>query len=253
MGQIDKDTGPRDFPWLTEYDIAHRGLHSLGSAQEENTLSAVQSAVEAGYAVEVDVRATADGIIIVFHDETLDRMTNGSGPVRKLGFAQMQKYLVGNSGAPAPSLPDILEAVDERRPVFVEIKSSKDTDIQMVCAGVRHCFEGYGGPVAVMSFDPRIVTWFKRYMPKYARGLVIGREFLLSWRNRTALSFWLKRTKPDFVACDINLMPNAFCSRWRKSKKPLLTWTVKDKAHEEVGRKHADALIFERPAVAGNA
>jgi len=251
MGQIDKETGVRSFPWLTEYDIAHRGLHTAGTREEENTVPAVQAAVNGGYAVEIDVQATVDGIIIVFHDDTLDRMTDGTGPVGKLGFAQIQKHIVGNSGAPAPSLPDVMEAIDSKTPLFVEIKSGKDTNVQLLCAGVRHCFEGYGGPITVMSFDPRILTWFKAYMPKYARGLVVGREFLLSWRNRTALSFWLRRTKPDFLACDVNLLPNSVCAKWRKSGKPLLTWTVKDKKMEYIARQHADALIFERPAVAG--
>lgn len=252
MGQIDKDTGNRNFPWLTEYDIAHRGLHSEGTREEENTVAAVRAAVDAGYSVEIDVQATVDGIIIVFHDQTLDRMTDGTGSVGKLGYAQIQKYLVGNSGEPPPSLPDVMEAVNSERPIFIEIKSSKKTDIQQLCAGVRHCFEGYGGDIAVMSFDPRILTWFKAYMPRYARGMVVGREFLLNWRNRTALTFWLRRTKPDFIACDVNLLPNGLCARWRKSGKPLLTWTVKDKKLEAVARQHADALIFERPAVVGS-
>lgn len=252
MGQIDKEVGTRGFPWLTEYDIAHRGLHKAGTPAEENTIAAVKLALESGYAVEVDVRATVDGIIVVFHDETLDRMTDGTGRVSKLGFAQLQKFMVGNSGLPAPSLPDVMETVDSQRPLFVEIKSSKETNIQLLCAGVRHCFEGYGGPIAIMSFDPRILSWFKSYMPRYARGLVVGREFLLSWRHRTALSFWLRRTKPDFVACDVNLLPNSVCERWRKHGRPLLTWTVKDEKMESIARKNADVLIFERPAVAGS-
>lgn len=249
MGQIDKETGTRSFPWLTEFDIAHRGLHTPGSKEEENTVAAVIAAISAGFAVEVDVRATVDGIIVVFHDETLDRMTDGTGPLSKLGFSQLQQYNIGNSEQPAPSLPDVMEAIGEKQPLFIEIKSSKDTNIQLLCAGVRHCFEGHGSKVAIMSFDPRILTWFKTYMPKYARGLVVGREFLLSWRHRTALSFWLRRTKPDFMACDVNLLPNSLCERWRKNGKPLLTWTVKDKKMEAIARKHADALIFERPAV----
>lgn len=252
MGQIDKEVGTRSFPWLTELDIAHRGLHSLGTEAEENTILAVNKALEAGYAVEVDVRATVDGIIVVFHDETLDRMTEGTGALSKLGFSQVQKYNIGNSGHPAPSLPDVMETIDSKRPLFIEIKSSKETNIQLICAGVRHCFEGYGGPIAIMSFDPRILTWFKAYMPRYARGLVVGREFLLGWRHRTALSFWLRRTNPDFMACDVNLLPNGLCEKWRKKGKPLLTWTVKDEKMEAIARKHADALIFERPAVVGS-
>lgn len=251
MGAVEKSGGTRSFPWLTGQDVAHRGLHVPGTRQEENTLAAVKAAIAAGFGVEIDVRATVDGIIIVFHDATLDRMTDGKGPIKQLGFAQMQNYIVGNSGEPAPSLPDVLEAVDGEQPIFIEIKSSKDTNIQMVCAGVRHCFEGYGGPVAVMSFDPRVVSWFKTYMPKYARGLVVGREFLLNWRNRLALGWFLWRSKPDFLACDINLLPNGLCSRWRKQGKPLLTWTVKNKKMEEIAREHADALIFEPPAVIG--
>jgi glycerophosphoryl diester phosphodiesterase len=242
--------GQRHFPWLTEFDIAHRGLFEAGTEREENTLAAVQAAVDGGYAVEIDVRTTVDDIVVVFHDELLDRMTNGTGAVSTWGFRQLRdEFTVGNSGKPIPSLPDVLDTVDRERPLFVEIKSSRRRSPQKVCAGVRHAFEGYGGPVAVMSFDPRVVQWFGDYMPKYARGLVIGREFLLSMKARIALMFWVRKCKPDFIACDVNLLPNSFCTSWRNKGKPLLTWTVRDKKMEAIAREHADAIIFEKPAV----
>ena len=184
-----------------------------------------------------------------FHDETLDRLTDGNGAVSKWGFKQLQQYVVGNTGAGIPTLADVMEVINEEVPVFIELKSPVHGEIQQLCAGVRHCFEGYKGPVAVMSFDPRIVAWFREYMPKYARGVVIGREVLLDWKARLAIPFWLRKTKPDFLACDINLLPNSFCRSWRAKGNKLLTWTVRDKTLEEVGRKHADALIFETPAV----
>ena len=242
----------RAFPWLTEFDVAHRGLFRKGSAAEENTMAAVSAAMQAGYAAEIDVRTTADDIVIVFHDDTLDRMTDGVGRVDMWGFQQLKKHTVGASGQPIPSLPDVLDVVDSQRPLFIEIKSSRKLDIQKVCAGVRHSFEGYPGPVAVMSFDPRVVSWFKDYMPKYARGLVVGRELLLNFRSRMLLSYWLRKSKPDFMACDINLLPNNFCARWRGRGKPLLTWTVRTQQMEEIARQHADALIFEAPAVVGD-
>ena len=86
-------------------------------------------------------------------------------------------------------------------------------------------------------------------MPKYARGVIVGREALLDWRNRLLIPFWLRKTKPDFIACDVNLLPNSFCSKWRKKGKPLLTWTVKEKHMVDVAKEHADALIFEQPAL----
>lgn len=242
----------RNFPWMTDLDVAHRGLFTAGTEREENTLAAVKAAVEAGYAVEVDVRATVDNIVVVFHDPTLERLTEGKGSVDQWGFQQLKKHTVGNTGLPMPSLADVLDLIDGRVPIFIEIKSPEHDDIQKVCAGVRHCFEGYAGPVAVMSFDPRIVRWFRQYMPKYARGLIIGREILLNWKARMMWPFLLRKTKPDFLACDINLIPNSACKRWQKAGKPLLTWTVKTEMQEKVGREHADALIFEAPAVVGD-
>lgn len=244
--------GKRHFPWLTEFDIAHRGLFEAGTEAEENTLKAVELAVDAGYALEIDVRATVDDIIVVFHDDTLERMTNGKGHVSTWGFRQLRdEFTVGSTGLPMPSLPDVLDVVQQKTPLFVEIKYDKRKDLQKVCAGVRHAFEGYGKNVAVMSFDPRIVTWFKTYMPKYPRGLIIGREFLLSMKARLALQYWVHKCKPDFIACDVNLLPNSFCTAWRKKGNPLLTWTVRDDKMEEIARQHADAVIFEKPAIVG--
>lgn len=248
----EKKKSKRDFPWLTEKDVAHRGLFKAGSLAEENTIAAVSDAVHAGYAVEIDVRATTDDIIVVFHDETLDRMTDGTGPVAQWGFQQLRQFNVGASRQPMPSLPDVMDAIDGHQPLFIEIKSHPKMDIQKLCAGVRHSFEGYLGPVAVMSFDPRVVQWFKSYMPKYARGLIVGREFLLGIRSRLALALAVHKTKPDFVACDVNLLPNTFCTKWRENGKPVLTWTVRTPEMEKIAREHADAMIFEAPAVVGD-
>ncbi len=243
-----KKAPKRHFPWITEYNVAHRGLFKANTKLEENTIAAVQAAVDKGYGVEIDVRTTADDIVVVFHDSTLDRLTEGEGNLDRWGFQQLKKYSIGLTGASIPSLPDVMDVIDGKVPLFIEIKAPDHDDIQKICAGVRHCFEGYSGPVAIMSFDPRIITWFKQYMPKYARGLIVGREALLSWRNRLLAPFVLRKTKPDFIACDINLLPNSACARWRKKGKPLLTWTVKSDVHVDVGRTHADALIFEQPA-----
>ena len=241
----------REFPWLTESNIAHRGLHAAGTAAEENTIAAVEAAVRKGYAVEVDVRCTAEDIVVVFHDDTLDRLTEAQGPVKLWGFQQLRKYNVGNSGQPIPSLPDIMDVVRGQVPLFIEIKSpGKGHDIQKLCAGVRHCFEGYAGPLAIMSFDPRITSWFRAYMPKYARGIILGRDVLLHWHTRMLIPLWIKKTKPDFITCDVNLLPNGPCTRWRKKGKPLLTWTVREKHMVPVAKKHADAMLFEQPAFA---
>ncbi len=239
----------REFPWLKTPRIAHRGLFTPGSEREENTLAAIEAAVSSGYGIEIDVRITADDLIVVFHDETLDRMTDTTGHVGRFGLQLLRKHNVGASGKPMPTLPEALDVIDGKVPLFIEIKSSPTIDVQKTCAGVRHCFEGYRGPVAIMSFDPRILAWFKKYMPSYPRGWVIGREALLSIKDRMLSKFAIWRTKPDFLACDINLLPNSLTSSWTSRGHPLLTWTVRTEEHEEIARMYADGMIFEPPAV----
>ena len=239
-------SSPRDFPFLKTPLIAHRGLFELGTEREENTLAAINAAVEAGFGVEIDVRITADDLIVVFHDETLDRMTDATGHVGRFGLQLIRKHKVGASGMPIPTLSEALEVIQGKVPLFVEIKSSPTIDIQKTCAGVRHCFEGYPGPVAIMSFDPRIIAWFKKYMPSYARGWVIGREALLSIKERAMSKYAIWKTTPDFLACDINLLPNSLTSNWSSRGNPLLTWTVRTEEHKQIARMYTDGMIFEK-------
>jgi glycerophosphoryl diester phosphodiesterase len=71
--------------------IAHRGLHDRARGVIENTPSAVRAAVEAGYGIEVDVQRTAEGEAVVFHDDTLDRLTEASGAVAAYSLAELRK------------------------------------------------------------------------------------------------------------------------------------------------------------------
>ena len=171
----------RDFPWLKTPFIAHRGLFTPGTEREENTLAAIKAAVDQGYGLEIDVRITADDLIVVFHDETLDRMTDASGHVGRFGLQLIRKHNVGKSGKPMPTLPEALDIIKGKVPLFIEIKSSPTIDVQKTCAGVRHCFEGYKGQVAIMSFDPRIVACSKNICrPIHAVGWLAGKPCLAS-------------------------------------------------------------------------
>ena len=62
--------------WLTKTPIAHRALHDGNKQRFENSISAFAAAAEAGYAIECDLHISADGVPIVFHDPTLDRLTS---------------------------------------------------------------------------------------------------------------------------------------------------------------------------------
>ena len=68
--------------WIVKTPIAHRGLHDQQTP--ENSLPAFKKAIEKGYAIEIDLQMTKDGVIVVFHDDFLDRMTNGKGNIKEL-------------------------------------------------------------------------------------------------------------------------------------------------------------------------
>ena len=77
----DRGLTPVNAPsWLVERPIAHRGLHDSANGVIENTLRAAEAAIAGGFAIECDIQLSADGEAIVFHDETLDRLTDATGP-----------------------------------------------------------------------------------------------------------------------------------------------------------------------------
>ncbi len=99
--------------------VGHRGAPA---AEPENTLRSFRRALAAGVAaVELDVQLTRDGRLAVIHDETLDRTTNGRGPVQDFTLAELQRLDAGR-GEPVPSLEEVFELVKGRAYLLVELK-----------------------------------------------------------------------------------------------------------------------------------
>jgi len=99
--------------------VAHRGLHT---SAPENSLAAVQAAVEAGCGrIEVDVRATADGHLVLMHDPTLERTTTGEGAILDLRAHELGAVRLGD-GSPIPSLHEALEVCRDRAVLCIDVK-----------------------------------------------------------------------------------------------------------------------------------
>lgn len=99
--------------------VGHRG--ACGYAPE-NTLASVRKALEIGvHGFEFDIQLSADGVPMVIHDETLERTTNGAGAVRDFTLKELQGLDAGN-GEKIPSLMDIINLVDKRCRLFIELK-----------------------------------------------------------------------------------------------------------------------------------
>ncbi|KAJ3104045.1 hypothetical protein HDU97_009592 [Phlyctochytrium planicorne] len=123
--------------------IAHRGY---ASKYDENTVEAVRRAFELGAdGAEIDVHLTSDGEVVVIHDETLDRTTNGTGRVAKRPWHGYIDSLVTENGFPVPRLKDILEllTIDDTKDVFamLDIKPSNGVKIVSKIAEVIKSFK----------------------------------------------------------------------------------------------------------------
>ncbi len=234
---------PRKVAWIGAQDYAHRGLH--GAGVPENSRAAFAKAMAAGNGIELDVQRSSDGQPVVFHDDTLDRLTSESGPTERRSAAQLGTITLSGTAETIPTLRQVLAQVGGRVPVLIEIKSDRRTRIAALCLAVRRVLEGYTGQHAVMSFDPRVSRWYWRHSPHTVRGLIVseGEDRALAGKIRRRL--WLWHARPDFLAYDVRDLPSRFAAAQRRRGLPVATWTVREPEHDERAAAHADAAIFE--------
>ena len=237
--------------WLIERPIAHRGLH--GGGLVENTLGAAAAAVAANYGIEVDLQLSSDAEVMVFHDTTLDRLTNAKGRLAALTAADLRKIAFRESAERIPTLQELLDTVAGRTPLVLELKSEGDGDMRLP-ARVAEVLVGYAGPVAAMSFDPAMVAALQKYAPGLPRGIVAERYYDdPEWKGLSLFrKFWLGNllhiptTKPHFVAYYVRDLPAIapLIARHVLGMK-LLTWTVRSEAQRRRARWWANQVIFE--------
>lgn len=233
--------------WLRGVSYAHRGLH--GAGVPENSPSAFALAIERGMGIECDVQRTADGQAVVFHDWDLDRLTVETGAVIDRRADALARIQLSGSTDCIPTLQSFLDHVAGRAPLLIEVKSKREIRVAPLCLAVRRALEGYRGPVAVMSFDPRVSRWFGRHSPRIVHGLVVTEE-----GKRTVfaalklhLAFW--QARPQFLAWDVRDLPSKFAATQRKRGFPVLTWTVRSAELAARAADCADGPIAEGAGV----
>ena len=186
------DTPPLD-PWMQSADkpavIAHRGGWGLWP---ENTIYAFQGATEMGVDVlDFDVRATADGVLVVLHDERVDRTTNGEGSVQDLTWAELQELDAGyrwtvdndqtypyrGKGISIPTLQAVLEQF-EGWSMGIELKQDEPPILVPTCTALRNA--GQTPHVLVSSFSGDLIKAFREICPEVATSVTAG-EATIFW------------------------------------------------------------------------
>jgi len=149
--------------------IAHRGASGRGLAPE-NTLAAFEKALDIGVdMLEIDVRVTGDGQLIVLHDPSLDRTTDCEGIVREMGLDEIRQADAGD-GERVPILGEVFDLARNRAPILLEIKSDFIAERVVQAIADAQIEE----QVVVQSFNPQTVERVKRLAPHLPSSLLIG-------------------------------------------------------------------------------
>ncbi|MFG1481156.1 glycerophosphodiester phosphodiesterase family protein [Xanthobacter sp. V4C-4] len=238
--------------WLTARPVAHRGLHDERAGIIENTTSAVQAAVAAGFAVEVDLQLAADGVPVVFHDSTLERLTTAHGPVAARTAAELQAVAFRATADRMMRLDDLLALVDGRVPLVIELKSGREANTTLAARAAER-IAAYDGPAALMSFDPRLLPTVRAVAPLVPRGIVAELAFNpaewpdLSTLQRLVLGHLLHwpASRFQFVAYRVADLGALAPRIARRLGVPVLTWTVRTIDDRARAARAADQMIFE--------
>lgn len=245
-------------PRLFDRPIAHRGLHDLAQGAPENSLAAARAAVMAGYAIECDVQLSSDGEAIVFHDDTLERLTRSEGPVGARRFAELTQMRLADTQETIPSLASLLDEIDGRALLVIEIKSRFDGAVALA-ERVAQLVDKRGDSVVIESFDPVPIAFLRRN-PALFGGAEIPLGMVgmakydaqdwpgLTQEQRAELTNFLhyERTRPDFLSWNREDLPHAIPLIARAGLgAPVTTWTVRSQEEARAAAPWADQIVFE--------
>ena len=232
-------------------NFAHRGLHKADKSVPENSLEAFRCAAEQGYGMELDVQLSRDGQVVVFHDDTLNRVCGVDARVDELTFAELRELRLCGTEQTIPLFSEVLETVDGRGPLIVELKNGKRN--RELCEKTYALLRTYRGDACIESFNPLIVAWFRFHAPELLRGQLASPKEDYVRDGRSGLqSVVLSNTllnvaaRPQFIAYKLGPRPlGARVAELLGAMK--VGWT----AHDPSAEKGRDAVIFEfyRPAL----
>jgi len=216
-------------------------------------MQAVKAAMQRNFAIEVDLQLAEDGVPMVFHDSKLDRLTAQSGPLSARSSAELETIFLSGSTDRIPSFDALLEEVDGKVPLIVELKPH-GARTQSLAAGVMARLARYSGPLALQSFDPVMLCELARIGPGLPRGIIAdATPASPDWRDKTAWQRFvlrhllhIPRSKPHFIAYDCKALPAIAPIGWKRfCGLPLLSWTVRTRSEQLRLRPWVDQVIFE--------
>ena len=233
--------------------IAHRGLHDASRGTIENTQSAFAAALNGRYGIECDLQPSSDGIPMVFHDYTLDRLTEGKGRVDQIKAEALKAVPFLATQDRMQTLPELLSQVAGKSALVVEVKSRFDNNTTFTKA-IADAVRNYTGPLALKSFDPSMIIALRKHGVRHPLGIVAMADYAypdydeVSDAGKRSLANLLHfaESRPDFLSWNHRDLPSAAPYLCRSQLNiPVMSWTIRSVSEAMRVRPFIDQIVFE--------
>jgi glycerophosphoryl diester phosphodiesterase len=231
---------------------AHRGANN---GAPENTLAAFFLAQQQGAdGIEMDVKLTADGEVVIMHDQTVDRTTDGHGKLRNFRLAELRRLDAGSwfdsefHGERVPTLTEIFEMLKDGILYDIEL-TNYGTPFDNLLEKVLALVQKYGleKNVMVSSFFPNNISHFRRLAPAIPGG-VIALRGLAGALSRSFVGRWFAPRAVIPVHLDVT---QAYIRTQKTLGRKVIPWTVNDPADmQRLVAWGVDGLITDVPELA---
>lgn len=231
---------------------AHRGYHD-SPLIPENSMAAFRRAVENGVGVEFDVHLIADGSLVIFHDDELERMTGVRGQIEDYDITNLSKLRLSGTDEHIPTFDEVLDLFEDTGlPLCVEIKPARG-NWRPLSEAVCRRLDSYKGEFVVESFDPRAMMVVKKMRPEWTRGQLVQDFYktpdgvpLYQAVMLTNLAF-NRFVQPDFIAFRFKDKMRPALKRWLAKKDIVpVAWTIKSAEEYKAAVSKGCFPIFER-------
>lgn len=233
--------------WMWNQPFAHRGLHADDDI-DENSMGAFKAAVEAGYAIELDLRYTKDMVPMVSHDNDLSRVVGKKVNLSDITYEEAKTLTLQKSGEKIPSLEEVLAFIDDQVPLLIEIKSYHlPGEFER---NIVEILKGYTGRYAFQSYNPFALKMVKELNPNVAIGLLLddvpGIPVIKSARILKDNLFGMV-CHPEFITYNVKLLEEHELDIYRSDNNLVLGFLFTE---QDINEKNylpfVDGIVFER-------
>ncbi len=214
--RLHRNSTPREGNRVSFFTIGHRGVMA---AEPENTLRSFLRAEREGLdGIELDLHLSRDGELVVMHDDTLDRTTDGSGPIADQELSELKKLDAG-LGERIPTFEEVLDAVGPTLPIQAEIKDVAAARSLAKVIADRDLLDR----VSVLSFHDVALTEIHNLLPQARTVLVAGAS-----AHRDTFVGRAQKVGSTLVSVDLCQLNLAIVEKCAAAGIDVMAWTVND-------------------------